>query len=93
MLPALLDSSDISLRNITNIPNFENMIKKEIMIYIELNSHCSELVKLANDSSDIWFGHNRWNDYSYMIRIFKEYRFVSNTKIEKSKASIFLHIQ
>ena len=72
-----------------NSQNFNNMSKEEIDRYILLNSHCSALIKLANDSSDIWFGHNTWNFYILMIRIFKEYRFVANKSSEKSKTTVF----
>ena len=61
----------------------------EIKRFFLLNSHCSALIKLADDYSDIWFGHNSWFSYTSMIRIFKEYRFVSNKRKEKSKTIAF----
>ena len=70
-------------------PNFEAMTEKELERYSILNSHCSAFVKLANDFSDIWFGHNTWNYYVLMIRIFKEYSFMANDGIEKSKTCAF----
>ena len=70
-------------------PNFEKMTKEEIERYTTLNSHCSAFIKLANDFSDIWFGHNTWNFYFLMTRIFKEYRFVTNKGNEKSKSLAF----
>ena len=69
--------------------NFAKMTSEEIERFSTLNSHCSALVKLAKDFSDIWFGHNTWNYYVLMIRIFKEYRFVTNKGNEKSKISVF----
>ena len=70
-------------------PNFKKMTPEEKERYILLNSHCSAFVKLAKDWSDIWFGHNTWNNYVLMIRIFKEYRFVTNKGNEKSKTIAF----
>ena len=69
--------------------NVEKMDTEEIKRFILLNSHCSALIKLADDFNDIWFGHNTWFTYTSMIRIFKEYRFVSNKGAEKSKTMAF----
>ena len=70
-------------------PNFKNMTSEEIRLYTDLHTHCSALVKAANDFSDIWFGHNTWTSYNVMIRTFKEYRFVTNSHSEKSKVVVF----
>ena len=70
-------------------PNFAKMSEKEKEEYSLYNSHCSAFVKKANDLSDIWFGHNTWNYYILMIRIFKEYRFVTTKGYEKSKTNVF----
>ena len=86
-LVAPSDAKDIA--NYIQSPNLEKMTPEELDEYLTLNSHCSALVKLANDSSNIWFGHNTWNYYVLMIRIFKEYRFVTNKGHEKSNVSIF----
>ena len=88
VLSGLTDGQEI-MKHLLNSQNFNNMSKEEIDRYILLNSHCSALIKLANDSSDIWFGHNTWNFYILMIRIFKEYRFVTNKSSEKSKTTVF----
>ena len=69
--------------------NFKNMTDEEIKSFIISNSHCSALIKLADDFSDIWFGHNTWITYLLMIRIYKEYRFISNKEKEKSKINSF----
>ena len=69
--------------------NFDEMTQEERDEYLILNTHCSAFVRLNNDSSDIFFGHNTWNYYTLMIRIFKEYRFVTNRKNEKCKTMVF----
>ena len=72
-----------------NITNFKDMKTQEFKNFFLLHSHCSALIKLAEDYSDIWFGHNSWFTYSSMIRIFKEYHFISNKGKEKSKTIVF----
>ena len=65
------------------------MTDEEIKSFIISNSHSSALIKLSDDFSDLWFGHNPWITYLTMIRIFKEYRFISNKGKEKGKINIF----
>ena len=86
------DMRDIGIHLMKNSsPSFEEMTLEELKRNKTLNSQSSAFVKLANDSnsSDIWFGHNTWNYYNLMIRIFKEYRFVTNKGNEKSKTVAF----
>ena len=85
------DAKDIVtslMRQMHQGPNFEEMTPEEIEEYELYNSHCSAFIKLTNDY-DILFGHNTWNYYIFMIRIFKEYRFVTNKGNEKSKSIAF----
>lgn len=65
-------------------PIHDLMPKEEIEEYIDKHNHCSGIIKMKDDFSDAWFGHNTWTNYSSMIRIFKEYRFKTNTKSEKA---------
>ena len=88
ILAGTADALDIK-QHLLKSQNFNQMTKEEIDRYILLNSRCSALIRLANDSSDIWFGHNTWNYYVLMIRIFKEYRFKTNKGSEKSKTTVF----
>ena len=90
MVVANADIEDaVFYNNAKRRPNFKNMTLEEIRTYTALHTHCSSLVKVANDLSDIWIGHNTWTTYGTMIRTFKEYRFVSNKRNEKSKVVVF----
>ena len=89
-IPGLTDSEDAEYYNDTTTrPHFANMTNEEIKIFTLLKSHCSALIKLADDYSDIWFGHNTWFSYNSMIRIFKEYRFITNNNDLSSKVVAF----
>jgi len=83
------DLSELNYYNKTLRPDFKTMKHHEISDHIEENSHCSALIKVAPDFSDVWFGHNTWTNFSSMMRIFKEYRFKSNKHTEKSKTVAF----
>ena len=89
MLAASSDMQDIGSYLFRQLPHFQQMTPEELERYETLNSHCSAFVKLAKDYSDIYFGHNTWTFYSMMIRIFKEYRFVTNKGNEKAKTVAF----
>lgn len=83
------DLSELAYYNETLRPAFKVMTPYEIFDYIEEHSHCSALIKVAPDFSDVWFGHNTWTNFSSMMRIFKEYRFRSNKNTEKSRVVAF----
>ena len=90
ILSSNTEMDDVSYyKNKRGRPNFKNMTIDELLTYTALHTHCSSLVKAANDLSDIWFGHNTWTSYGIMIRTFKEYRFVTNKQTEKSKSVVF----
>ena len=61
-------------------PDFSKMTKDEFLDYLAFRSHCSAIFKVADDFSDIWFGHNTWTTYNKLIRIYKEYKYVPNSK-------------
>jgi len=61
------------------------MSSKEVENHFFEHNHCSALIKLAADFSDVWFGHNTWTSFASMTRIFKEYRFRSNNNSEKAR--------
>lgn len=68
---------------------YEKMTAEELDQKMELNLHCSSLIKLAPDFSDIYFGHNTWTTYTSMIRIFKEYKYEFSKIPIKSKTITF----
>lgn len=70
-------------------PDFSKMTTEEIIDFIDTHNHCSALMKVSPDFKDVWFGHNTWTSYNKMNRIFKEYKFKTNTKVEQSKTVAF----
>ena len=89
ILSSYTDADDAKNYMGTSLLNYREMTTEEIRKNFILNSRCSALVKLANDYSDLWFGHATWDYYNVMIRIFKEYRFVSNKGNENNKVIVF----
>ena len=69
-------------------PDYSKMSTEELMNYIELRSHCSAFLKVADDLSDVWFGHNTWTTYNKLIRIYKEYKYVPNSQFPIKSKSI-----
>ena len=55
------------------------MTTDELIEYISLRSHCSAFIKIADDFSDVLFGHNTWTTYNKLIRIYKEYKYTPNS--------------
>lgn len=65
-------------------PNFADMNELEVELWQRKRSHCSALVKLVPDGSDLFAGHNMWWSYYAMLRIFKRYEFGSSKPIALS---------
>ena len=61
-------------------PDFSKFTTEEYLDYMAFRSHCSAIFKVADNFSDIWFGHNTWTTYNKLIRIYKEYKYVPNSK-------------
>lgn len=83
------DLTEIKYYKKEHRPDFGKMTLEQLMDYHEKNTHCSALIKVAEDLSDIFFAHNTWTNFSSMTRIIKEYKFKSNNNEEKSKSVVF----
>jgi hypothetical protein len=46
-----------------------------------LNTHCSVLLKIKDDLSDVFLGHTSWNSGQVMLRTYKFYNFGSDLKL------------
>lgn len=66
--------------NETKRTEWHNLTPKEFKRKVSLAGHCSVLIKLTGDYSDLFMGHSAWFTYSSMLRIFKYYnlRFTSS---------------
>lgn len=56
-------------------PKFAEMSMEDIKLFASLNGHCSGLIKVTGDLSDLFTGHSSWFNYSSMNRIYKHYDF------------------
>jgi hypothetical protein len=59
-------------------PDYENMTDAELMAAVRKNNHCSALVKVTGDFSELFFAHVAWFIYQSTTRIFKHYNFALN---------------
>lgn len=66
----LLKATDPSLR-----PHPENMTDDELMRYTLETTHCSALIKLLPDNSELFIGHNMWWGYYTMLAVIKRFDF------------------
>lgn len=82
MLNAMGDLFDIiPATSPSKRPDFQKMSYHESVTYFRRSGHCSAFVKLTDDMSDIYMGHNAWFTYCAMLRIYKTYSFpLSNAK-------------
>jgi len=77
---SLGDIDELGKRKKENRIDYSKMSTQELLDYVAFHSHCSAVFKVADDFSDIWFGHNTWTSYNKLIRIYKEYKYVPNSK-------------
>jgi hypothetical protein len=85
----VMNSHDVSeiayWKNKSARPDYSKMSVSQIREHVDSHNHCSALIKVAADFSDVWFGHDTWTSFGSMARIFKEYRFKSNDQSEMAK--------
>ena len=54
-------------------PDVLRMSRDRLQAYRLSHGHCSALVKVTGDLSELYIGHSSWFTYSAMLRIFKHY--------------------
>mmetsp|Transcript_26334 Transcript_26334/g.73628 ORF Transcript_26334/g.73628 Transcript_26334/m.73628 type:complete len:590 (-) Transcript_26334:224-1993(-) len=69
---------------VTARPNFTSMSLLELNAWQRQRSHCSALVKLVPDGSELFTGHNMWWSYYAMLRVFKRYEFGTKPTVAMS---------
>ncbi|KAK5581145.1 hypothetical protein RB653_001174 [Dictyostelium firmibasis] len=77
-----------------NLDNEYQYFKKDlndIQDWFKRTQHCSALIKVTSDYSELYSGHTTWSGYSTMLRIFKSYyqQFSSDDSGTISKRNIF----
>ena len=56
-------------------PDFSGMTPAQLDRYVFAHSHCSAMIKVTADLSELYSCHNTWTSYSSMLRLFKTYTF------------------
>jgi len=59
-------------------PDWLHLTLPELQKFQNRGSHCSVLVVLTSNYSDLFFGHDTWSSYGFMNRIYKMYYFDLN---------------
>eukprot|EP01012_Entosiphon_sulcatum_P005920 TRINITY_DN1275_c0_g1_i1.p1 TRINITY_DN1275_c0_g1~~TRINITY_DN1275_c0_g1_i1.p1 ORF type:complete len:543 (+),score=120.60 TRINITY_DN1275_c0_g1_i1:90-1718(+) len=54
-------------------PDFKRMTPEQFSYWVASHGHCSSLIKVAGDLSELYFGHVTWMTFQMMTRIFKTY--------------------
>lgn len=80
----IVTAADISSR-----PDFDKMTKKQVINYMRTRDHCSVLIKLTGDLSEIYAAHSTWYNYADMNRIFKHYHLQLNSPFVAAKKASF----
>lgn len=70
--------------NISQQAEFQSMTPDALHLWVRLHTHCSAMVKLLPDGSELYVGHNTWDGFYLMLRVFKRYEFGSKTPIAMS---------
>eukprot|EP00753_Platysulcus_tardus_P008372 PLAT15929.1.p1 GENE.PLAT15929.1~~PLAT15929.1.p1 ORF type:complete len:572 (+),score=269.22 PLAT15929.1:1758-3473(+) len=56
-------------------PDWAHMTQQQRELWAETHSHCSAIVAVADDMSELWVAHTMWWSYYSMLRVFKYYAF------------------
>jgi len=71
-----------TIQNVLGLSNSE----QDLSIF---GSHCSSIVKLTDDLSDIYAGHTTWTQFYQMLRVFKKYELRFRQNIPVASTSLF----
>ena len=52
-------------------PSYERMSKGELDQFVFDHTHCSAMIKVTADLSELFSSHDTWCSYSAMLRLFK----------------------
>eukprot|EP00730_Choanoeca_flexa_P008596 TRINITY_DN12510_c3_g1_i1.p1 TRINITY_DN12510_c3_g1~~TRINITY_DN12510_c3_g1_i1.p1 ORF type:complete len:541 (+),score=163.10 TRINITY_DN12510_c3_g1_i1:25-1623(+) len=73
-LAYLSDLSDIRLKvDPSTRPNMTEMDPQAMKDYFHAHTHCSAIVKVNDDLTELWTSHDTWCSYSQMLRLYKTY--------------------
>jgi hypothetical protein len=89
MLSGWGDILDLSVALSESQPEWEKMTDEEKNRELSMRGHCSALIKVLGDFSDIFMAHSSWFDYSAMNRIYKHYFFDVSAKSTVAKKVSF----
>ncbi|KYQ96786.1 phospholipase B [Tieghemostelium lacteum] len=67
----------------------QKSLKERLNVWIRKTGHCSALIKLTDDLSDLYSGHTTWSSYYEMVRIFKIYTFQFTQTYSHSNTVLF----
>jgi hypothetical protein len=80
----ILPAIDPSMR-----PQFDRMAADEFTHYVNTHGHCSAIVSVAPDLSELTAGHTSWFTYSATLRIFKTLELNLRNPLVKSRIMQF----
>lgn len=76
VLNSLGDIMDlVPMLNRATAPAWDSLAPAEAAARLATSGHCSALIRVAGDLSDLFFGHTTWFHYTFMNRIYKHYEF------------------
>lgn len=88
-LNAIGDLIDL-LGALTNeLPDWDRMTPEEIMLKITEMNHCSGLIRVTGNLTELFAAHSAWFTYGAMLRIYKHYDFRVSNQGTASKATSF----
>lgn len=56
-------------------PDWDSMQAEEMLAAIATSGHCSALIQVTGDLSQLLFAHSSWFVYASMLRTYKHYSF------------------